>query len=427
MSWRCLLVLVALTSLLPAQPLDRSLQAPVDGRVTIQSVPSGARVYGQTYAANRPQEDILGVTPCVLPVDTRFSHTFTVALDGYAAAKVRLDAGREGPLQVKLQPATLGATLAHPFRLHPYLSILSVLAGACLILAASLRLSERFAGLRRRVLEAGLEVPELVGRTVDDYRVLELLGEGSLAQVYRVVHRDYGDEFALKWLKPQERTPQALRRFQRELALGKELSHPRLVRVLGFGTCAGSPYLVMELVRGRTLAVRLLEGSLSRTEALQLGIEVCQALEELHSRGLVHRDLKPENMMLSPTGVRLLDYGALKGEACVALTASGTALGTPLYMSPEHLNARRVDHRSDLYSLGVVLYEALSGRLPFVGEDAAQVLAGHLYESPAPLVGVDPDVARVVSWLMAKNPAERPEHARMARQALERLLLARAV
>jgi serine/threonine-protein kinase len=96
-------------------------------------------------------------------------------------------------------------------------------------------------------------------------------------------------------------------------------------------------------------------------------------------------------------------------------------------MSPEHLNARRVDHRSDLYSLGVVLYEALSGRLPFLGEDAAQVLAGHLYEAPAPLVGVEPEVARVVSWLLAKNPAERPENARMARHALERLLLARAV
>jgi len=421
------LLVLSLTGMLAAQPLDRSLQAPVFGRVSIESQPSGARVYGQAYAANRPQQDILGVTPCVLPVDTRFSHTFTVVLDGYATAKVRLDAGSQAPLRVALQPATLGATLAHPFRLHPYLTTLSVLSALLVVVAAALRLSSHFASLRRRVLEAGLEVPELTGRTVDEYRVLELLGEGSLAQVYRVVHREYCDEFALKWIKPQERTPQALRRFQRELALGKELCHPRLVRVLAFGSYAGSPYLVMELVRGRTLASRLLDGPLSRTEALQLGIEVCQALEELHSRGLVHRDLKPENMMLSPTGVRLLDYGALKGESCVALTASGTALGTPLYMSPEHLNARRVDHRSDLYSLGVVLYEALSGRLPFLGEDAAQVLAGHLYEAPAPLVGVDPEVARVVSWLMAKNPVERPEHSRMARHALERLLLARAV
>lgn len=427
MSWRGLVLLLSLTGLLAAQPVDRSLQAPVAGRVSVQSVPAGARVYGQTYAANRPQEDILGVTPCLLPVDTRFSHTYTIVLDGYAPAKVRLDAGSEGPLQVALQPATLGATLAHPFRVHPYLAALSVLGVSLFAAAAVLRLSARFAGLRRRILEAGLEVPELLGRTVDDYHVVELLGEGSLAQVYRVVHRDYGDEFALKWIKPQERTPQALRRFQRELALGKELIHPRLVRVLAFGTCAGSPYLVMELVRGQTLAARLAQGALSRTEALQLGIEVCQALEELHTRGLVHRDLKPENMMLSPTGVRLLDYGALKGEACVALTASGTALGTPLYMSPEHLNARKVDHRSDLYSLGVVLYEALSGRLPFLGEDAAQVLAGHLYETPAPLQGVDPEVGRVVGWLMAKNPADRPEHARMARHALERLLLARAV
>lgn len=418
MKWLLIVLLLAFQQPLPA---------PVGGRVTIQSVPAGARVYGQTYAANRPEEDILGVTPCILPVDTRFSHTFTVVREGYAAEKVRLDAGRDGILQVTLRPATLQAFVTHPFRLHPYLTVLAIGAIALAVGAFAMRLTSHSARLKRQILDAGLEVPELVGRVVDDYRVIELLGEGSLAQVYRVVHRVYGDEFALKWLKPQERTPQALRRFQRELALGKELSHPRLVRVLGFGTCAGSPYLVMELVRGRTLAARLGEGPLSRTEALQLGIEICQALEELHSRGLVHRDLKPENMMLSPTGVRLLDYGALKGETGVALTASGTALGTPLYMSPEHLNARRVDHRSDLYSMGVVLYEAVSGHLPFMGEDAAQVLAGHLYEAPAPLEGVDPEIARIVNWLMAKNPAERPEHARQARHALERLLLARAV
>jgi len=211
--------------------------------------------------------------------------------------------------------------------------------------------------------------------------------------------------------------PQFLERFGREADIGRTLHHPNIVRILDRGEVGGVPYFTMELVEGRTLQERLrLHGPLAVTDAARLVGQVAEALDYAHSKGVIHRDLKPSNIMVVEGGpARVMDFGIASARRFEGLTVTGAFLGTPDYVAPEAIETGRSDARSDLYSLGVVFYEALTARRPFVADTPFAILQQHLKQPPPKPSTLAPDipvtVEAVVLRLLAKRPAERFEDA----------------
>lgn len=239
--------------------------------------------------------------------------------------------------------------------------------------------------------------------TIDGHEVLETLGQGGMGTVYRV-RSPQGEERALKVFRPSVGTSVHDRlRFQREFAVASGLSHPGLVRVFDQGFFNGQPYFTMELIRGRNLRdhLRGAPGALQPVIA-----QLLEAIQHIHRHGVVHRDLKPENVLVEPEGrPRLLDFGlARPRELASGVTEPGTLLGTVHYMAPEQVRGAELDARVDLYAIGVLLYEIVSGRLPFDHEDMMAVLCAILNQEPEPLPG---PVGAVVLRLLAKQPADR--------------------
>jgi serine/threonine protein kinase len=271
---------------------------------------------------------------------------------------------------------------------------------------------------------------------VGSYRIVRLLGEGGMGSVFEALHETIERRVALKVLRPSyAQDPAMLQRFFNEARAVNRIEHPSIVQVSDFGRAPdGTAYLVMELLRGETLSRRLCrhqtqgEGMPILT-ALQLAWQVADALTAAHERHIVHRDLKPDNLMLvadpiAPGGerVKLLDFGIAKLQPdnpydVEALhTDTQLVMGAPAYMSPEQCaGAGGVDDKSDVYSLGVVLYRMLSGRVPFVADGAGQLIAMQLYREPPPLISVAPhvplDVAALVHRLLIKDRTLRPNMA----------------
>ena len=231
------------------------------------------------------------------------------------------------------------------------------------------------------------------------YRVIKLLGEGGMGAVYQAEQMIAGTakKFAIKTLHPQlSKDPMILARFERECGTVAGLSHPNLIQLVDFGkTVDGTLYMVMEFVEGRSLGSLLEEkGSLDPRRASHILQQLCDALAEAHARGIVHRDLKPDNIVLTERAkdfVKVLDFGiAKRGEDALAkaeqkLTQQGTVLGTPPYMSPEQFTGKTIDLRSDLYSIGVIAYEMLAGRLPFSANTPWEWATQHMTVPPAAL------------------------------------------
>jgi serine/threonine protein kinase len=261
-----------------------------------------------------------------------------------------------------------------------------------------------------------------LGTLVDGHYFVEaLLGEGGMGAVYRAKHLSLDRYVALKLLRADVAvSSSALRRFAREARAVARLRHPNVVTIHDFRNAPGVGfYLVMEYLEGRSLREELKQrGPLPVREAIALIEPVCSAVAQAHSAGVVHRDLKPDNVFLEavPNGfvVKVLDFGVARlldadGEA--PLTAAGGILGTPLYMAPEQCDGRPTDARSDVYSLGCVLYEMLTGRPPFVGESLASVLYQHIAKQPTPASDhrreIPAAVVLVLQKALAKAPAER--------------------
>lgn len=406
--------LLALGLLLPAagQPLA----------VKVESLPPGARIYDFRYREGR-EEGFLGITPAELHLDRRTGAVLYLVKPGYARERVRLEPGQPF-LRVELQPVTLATILSHSFRYRPALAW-PVAAALALGLAAGLgALGRSRQRLRQRLARADEKDPTLVGRVLGGYRVLEVVGQGTFAEVLRVEHVRYRDVCVMKILKPDALDEDTRRRFAREMEVGRSLVHPNLVRVFGVGEYRGRPYLIMEFVAGRTLRQEMDQGRLAPDRAREIMRQMARGLAFAHSRGVVHRDLKPENIMLGDDGVvRIMDFGVARLLDRQRLTATGVSLGTPLYMSPEHLDAKAVDQRSDLYSLGVIFYEMLTGQVPFPGEDVFQVISGHLSRQPPRPCSLDPAVdpalETLVLRMLAKNPQDRPQSAEEVLAALD--------
>jgi serine/threonine protein kinase/Tol biopolymer transport system component len=265
-------------------------------------------------------------------------------------------------------------------------------------------------------------------RTAGPYRVLERLGGGGMGIVHRAEDTRLGRIVALKFLPPElTRDPVAMARFQQEARAASALEHPNVCTIFEVGeTADGQLYLAMPCYDGETLRQRLESGPLPVDEAIDIALQVARGLAKAHRHGIVHRDIKPANLMLTADGVvKILDFGIAKLAGAAGLTRTGSTLGTPAYMSPEQMRGEEVDARTDLWSLGVVLYEMLAGRRPFPGEHASVVRHAILDAQPEPLsqrcVEIPPDLERITAGLLAKKPADRFPTAEQAAAELRAL------
>ncbi len=255
------------------------------------------------------------------------------------------------------------------------------------------------------------------------YRVIGLLGRGGMGEVYRADDLTLGQSVALKFLPPAfARDADRLRRFHQEVRVAREVSHPNVCRVYDVGEADGRAFLSMEYVDGEDLASLLRRiGRLPQEKGVEIARQLCAGLAALHERGVVHRDLKPANVMLDGRGrVRLTDFGL----AAVAADVGGREVraGTPAYMAPEQLRGERVDVRSDLFALGLVLYEIFTGKRAFVADTPAELERLHRDSSPKSpstlLPDLDPAIERVISRCLEKDPADRPSSALVVAAAL---------
>jgi len=272
----------------------------------------------------------------------------------------------------------------------------------------------------RRISRPSFLVDLAEGTPVGEYEIQAQIGEGAMSTVYSAIHPLIGKTVAIKVLKPELCANQAtVDRFVQEAQAVNRIGHPNIVDVYSLGELPdGRAYMVMEWLRGEALKARVGRGPLPALEACEILDAIAQALEAAHGKDIVHRDLKPDNVFLhqiegGPHTVKLLDFGIAKLMRTQAIekTQTGSMLGTPSYISPEQARGVDVTPRSDIYSLGVMAYEMLSGRLPFEGETAMDLVVKHLNEEPPPLgafVRVPRALETCVMRMLAKDPALRP-------------------
>src|SRR6266545_1548916 len=271
--------------------------------------------------------------------------------------------------------------------------------------------------------------PRLSGRTVSHFRIGEPLGSGGMGVVYQAEDTRLGRPVALKFLAPERvRDPAAKVRFFTEARAASALDHSNLCTILEVGESEdGLLFLAMPRYDGESLERRIARGPMPVEQALDLAVQAASGLAKAHQHGIIHRDVKPDNLFVTRDGVvKILDFGIAKLAGEVGPTRAGTALGTPSYMAPEQMRGEPVDARADVWSLGVVLYEMLAGRRPFVGGTGAAVVHSVLHDAPEPLTHLRPELPaelhRVLSRMLAKDPEQRYANAAEALAGLRSAL-----
>lgn len=252
-------------------------------------------------------------------------------------------------------------------------------------------------------------------RIVGPFEVGERIGVGGMGIVYRATYTKNGAQVALKILSPDVSDSESLqRRFEREISILKKLQHPNIVKYYGGGKIGNQRFYAMELVDGGSVEDYLKKkGRLPWEEALDIGIQVAKALEHAHEAGVIHRDLKPANLLMNMASViKLTDFGIARDTTATALTAAGKTVGTYAYMAPEQIRGKPpVDKKSDLYALGCVLFELISGETPFVSENQGEMLMQHLQEEPPRITSLVPEcpifLEDLIFKLLEKDPNDR--------------------
>ena len=254
----------------------------------------------------------------------------------------------------------------------------------------------------------------IVGEQIGSYEIRKLLGKGGMGAVYLAHDHSLDRQVAIKMLPHHlSQNPDIVTRFQREARALAKLRHPNLMHIYTVGQHKGHPFFAMEYVRGSTLASIIdRTGRLPPAQAAHIVADVLSALDKVHQAGMMHRDIKPGNIMIDEDGrAVLMDFGLAREETDVGMTADHTVLGTPSYMSPEQAAGERVDARTDLYSIGIVLYEMLTGRPPFAGKTSFEILRQHIESSVPPpserAPEVPPGLDAVVARAVAKSSDDR--------------------
>jgi hypothetical protein len=264
----------------------------------------------------------------------------------------------------------------------------------------------------------------------DRYELGPVLGQGGMARVHQGVDRQLDRRVAIKVLAPPfDRDDEFVERFRREARAAAGLSHPNIVAVFDSGSDDGTHFIVTELVEGETLADRLRDGPMPPADAVAVAVDIARALAAAHALGLIHRDIKPGNVMLLPDGrVKVVDFGIARAAGSDTLTHTGVVLGSTAYLSPEQAGGQPVDERADLYSLGCVLYEMLTGRVPFRADTPIATMYRHVNEDappPSTIAPVQPELEDVVLRCLEKDPKRRVASAAELEAALLAVPLAR--
>jgi serine/threonine protein kinase len=249
----------------------------------------------------------------------------------------------------------------------------------------------------------------MIGKTISHYKILEKLGEGGMGEVYLAEDSELDRKVALKFLLLNLNSDRELRaRFREEAKAAAALNHPNIITIHEIGEYEGKTYITMEYVDGETLRTHLKAGSLSSDEVIEITRQLCAGLEKAHAARIIHRDLKPENILIDTDGrVRIADFGLARLGGTTRLTRESSTLGTLHYMSPAHFLGFELDHRSDIWSVGVMLYEMLTGQLPFKGEYQAGVMYSVLNEEPEFSDQFPSIFHQVLLKALAKNPDDR--------------------
>jgi len=256
----------------------------------------------------------------------------------------------------------------------------------------------------------------MVGKTISHYTILEKLGEGGMGVVYKALDTKLERIVALKLLRPEIMGDQeATKRFIREARAASALNHPNITTIYEIGDWHGRDYICMEYLEGQTVKVKVKSNPLPIDDVLDIAIQTAEALQEAHAQDIIHRDIKSENIMVTPRGqVKLMDFGLAKLKGTTTLTKDGSTMGTIAYMSPEQTQGENVDQRTDIWSFGVVLYEMITGQLPFRGDYDQAVIYSILNEEPEAMVRLREDVPieleQIVNQALTKNPNERYEN-----------------
>ena len=255
------------------------------------------------------------------------------------------------------------------------------------------------------------------GTDVGGYIVDSKIGEGGMGAVYGARHPQNGKSVAIKVLAPMFcADPSAVKRFEQEARVVDEIHHPNIVDVFHLGELPdGRKYLVMEWLEGESLTDRIERGPIAPRDAVEIVDSMCDAIQAVHDKGVIHRDLKSDNVFLARDGVKLLDFGLAKlsvnDPRALTRTKTGIVVGTPAYMAPEQARAQAIDHRVDIYALGVLTFKMLTAQLPFQGE-AVELIMQHL-KTPPPAAkhlapAVPDELSQIIMRMMAKSAAERP-------------------
>src|SRR5262245_1588595 len=267
------------------------------------------------------------------------------------------------------------------------------------------KLSKSF-GAMTGVLPEGLEIGKR-------YRVVKLLGRGGMGAVYRVYDKDLERDVALKLIRAGiAEDPETLARFKREIQLSSKVTHRNVLRVYDLGESDGIKFLTMQLVSGEDLAAVIKAGKLPNDRLLRIFRQICEGLEAAHEQNVIHRDLKPQNVMLGADDmVYLMDFGLAKGHEQSGMTQTGAVIGTPFYMAPEQVQGKEVDRRSDIFSLGVILYQMATGVLPYSGRTPYEVMLQRTQRAPKPAAELNPEIppflSRILERCLQIDPALR--------------------
>jgi len=256
----------------------------------------------------------------------------------------------------------------------------------------------------------------MIGRTISHYKVLEKLGEGGMGVVYKAQDTKLDRVVALKFL-PEHLLydPTAKARFIQEAKGASAINHPNITTVYEIDEAGGKSFIAMEFIDGKPLRELIEKNKLAIDKVIDMAIQICEGLHKAHQSGIVHRDIKPENILIGKDDlVKILDFGLAKLKGTSRLTQTGTTTGTVAYMSPEQSQGEEVDQRSDIFSLGVVLYEMITKRTPFEGKHPAAIIYSIINEKPQPLARFNTKVTfrlqEIVDKALAKDMGERYQH-----------------